>query len=150
MAPKGHRDRPTGLIRTHSRGASASKLGLNLYFTQKDPTQPRQPEKNKKNGHLHEVRPSFIDSSSVRNTKIVTSLIRGLHLHFLEHTTVSLRSQESHSPRNEHLRRTIKPPRKPRRISELLALETTTTTTTMDGYPLVGPILQIYKPQSQK
>ncbi|KAF9227278.1 hypothetical protein BS17DRAFT_727353 [Gyrodon lividus] len=58
MAPKAHRVGPTGLPRTHSRSSStgSSKAALNLHFTQKDPTPPRQPEKAKKNGHVHEVR----------------------------------------------------------------------------------------------
>ncbi|KAH0827942.1 hypothetical protein J3R83DRAFT_3579 [Lanmaoa asiatica] len=56
MAPKAHRAGATGLPRTHSRSSStgSSKAALNLHFTQKDPTLPKQPEKTKKAGHGHD------------------------------------------------------------------------------------------------
>lgn len=50
MAPKAHRTGATGLPRTHSRTSStgSSKAALNLQFTQKDSSLPKQPEKTKK------------------------------------------------------------------------------------------------------
>jgi hypothetical protein len=61
---------PPGIIRTHSRSSSGSKVPLNLHFTQKDSTSPRHVEKSKKASYVNEVRRLgksiliFVDSSA--------------------------------------------------------------------------------------
>ncbi|GLB37281.1 hypothetical protein LshimejAT787_0403320 [Lyophyllum shimeji] len=52
--PKVHRGGSTGLLRPHSRSASASKLGANLQFTQKEQPPPRTVDKSKKNTVAHD------------------------------------------------------------------------------------------------
>ncbi|KAG6844415.1 hypothetical protein H0H87_007070 [Tephrocybe sp. NHM501043] len=53
--PKGHRGGSTGLIRSHSRNSSSSKLGSNLQFTQKEQHPPKPLDKPKKNGTTHDT-----------------------------------------------------------------------------------------------
>ncbi|KAG6862333.1 hypothetical protein C0995_016031 [Termitomyces sp. Mi166 len=52
--PKAHRGGSTGLLRSHSRASSSSKLGANLQFTQKEQHQPKSADKPKKNGVPHD------------------------------------------------------------------------------------------------
>lgn len=55
MPPKGHRGAGAGLIRTHSRNSSATKLAQNLQLSTRDGSQAKFPEKTKKNGLAHDV-----------------------------------------------------------------------------------------------
>ncbi|KAG6920096.1 hypothetical protein DXG01_010164 [Tephrocybe rancida] len=52
--PKVHKGGSTGLLRSHSRNSSSSKLGANLLFTQKEQHQPKPLDKPKKNGTSHD------------------------------------------------------------------------------------------------
>ncbi|KAF8230177.1 hypothetical protein L208DRAFT_1400886 [Tricholoma matsutake] len=51
--PKGHRATSTGLVRTHSRSSSSSKLGANLQFTQKDPVADKSKKGHEPNHQAH-------------------------------------------------------------------------------------------------
>ncbi|KDR75345.1 hypothetical protein GALMADRAFT_280059 [Galerina marginata CBS 339.88] len=55
--PKSTRPAGSGQLRPHSRSSSTSKLGANLQFTQKDPQQPKHPDKPKKAIYPHETHP---------------------------------------------------------------------------------------------
>ena len=69
MAPKGQRGAGTSQLRTHSRSSSATKLGGNIQFTQKDvQPQGRSDKLPKKNGFEVSFFPPHI------------SLFRTLHL----------------------------------------------------------------------
>ncbi|KAG6821050.1 hypothetical protein H0H93_007940 [Arthromyces matolae] len=52
--PKAHRGASTGLLRSHSRTSSTSKLTANLQLTQKDQHPPKTLDKPKKNGISHD------------------------------------------------------------------------------------------------
>ncbi|KAG6886272.1 hypothetical protein C0993_006682 [Termitomyces sp. T159_Od127] len=53
--PKVHRGGSTGLLRSHSRASSTSRLGANLQFTQKEQHQSKSVDKPKKTGIPHDV-----------------------------------------------------------------------------------------------
>ncbi|KAG6898124.1 hypothetical protein C0992_004840 [Termitomyces sp. T32_za158] len=53
--PKGHRGGSTGLLRSHSRASSTSRLGANLQLTQKDQHQSKSVDKPKKTSNPHDT-----------------------------------------------------------------------------------------------
>ncbi|RDB24911.1 hypothetical protein Hypma_008042 [Hypsizygus marmoreus] len=52
--PKVHRGASTGLLRSHSRTSSTSKVGATLQFTQKEQPPPKVTDKPKKSGYGHD------------------------------------------------------------------------------------------------
>ncbi|KXN90171.1 hypothetical protein AN958_04661 [Leucoagaricus sp. SymC.cos] len=65
MAPKGNRTGSTAQLRSHSRSSSATRVGANLQFTQKDSSSAKGSDKSKKSQHGQESgRPSFARANS--------------------------------------------------------------------------------------
>lgn len=63
--PKAHRGGSTGLLRSHSRTSSSTKIGANLQFTQKEQLPSKVIDKPKKNGYNHDVRYRLSSCSAI-------------------------------------------------------------------------------------
>ncbi|KAF9559877.1 hypothetical protein CPC08DRAFT_708500 [Agrocybe pediades] len=85
--PKSTRNAGPGQLRPHSRSSSATRLGANLQFTQKDLQQAKNPDKVKKNAYPHEghpTKPSFSRANSsqrVQSREQLAKRLAPLHQH---------------------------------------------------------------------
>ncbi|KAF8904378.1 hypothetical protein CPB84DRAFT_1772883 [Gymnopilus junonius] len=82
--PKPSQRAANGQLRPHSRSSSATKLGANLQFTQKDAQPQKHTDKSKKAVYQHEAHPNKLPFARVNSAQ---------HVHSREHVALTNKRQ---------------------------------------------------------